>query len=455
MTWEQFRHLHKDPQSIALWRLVFGSFLRWLKPGRRRLLLGLGALFVAFRQPISIVQWNGKHFDVIGDFATTLLIASLMFIYAACCYLAARNFESLPNFARHRPVLVLHAVFWAMLIVLWTTEPARPALLATLAGCAIAMPFLIWRLSFLLQTAQRGKMAGTTAVDHVLYIWPVWGGSSTPYGKGFDYLKSCEASDEESLARSQLAGLKLFVLAFACSIGVKLINGAVFGGHNIFQRALGDFALGLPTVDVLLLSPPGAHAAWVGWAALYGDLFLQVLKLGVYGHVVIGYLRMCGFNVFRNTYKPLLAETITEFWNRYYYYFKELLLSFFFFPIFVRYFKRSPRIRLFAAVFASAFLGNLYYHLIQDESLARGDWEAMREMLIPRASYCFLLAAGIYVSMQRERLRPRTLTARPWPRRALAIFGVWTFFAFIHLFHLGVPTLSSRLGFVKGLFGIV
>jgi len=25
--------------------------------------------------------------------------------------------------------------------------------------------------------------------------------------------------------------------------------------------------------------------------------------------------------MFRNTYKPLLAESIVEFWNRYYYYF--------------------------------------------------------------------------------------------------------------------------------------
>ena len=45
--------------------------------------------------------------------------------------------------------------------------------------------------------------------------------------------------------------------------------------------------------------------------------------------MIVGYLRLCGFNVFRNTYKPLLAETMVEFWNRYYYYFKELLVNFF------------------------------------------------------------------------------------------------------------------------------
>ena len=120
---------------------------------------------------------------------------------------------------------------------------------------------------------------------------------------------------------------------------------------------------------------PGTHAVWIGWAAIYCDLFRRVLSLCVSGHVIVGYLRLCGFNVFRNTYKPLLAETIVEFWNRYYYYFKELLVNFFFFPTFTRYFKRNPRLRMFAAVFAAAFVGNMYYHVIEDESLVRGDWQ--------------------------------------------------------------------------------
>ena len=453
MNWEQFRHLHKDPRTIALWRWLFGPILRWLKPGRRRLLLGLGALVVAFRRPIGAVQWNAGHFDVNGELPTTLLIATLMFAYAACCYLAAINFSSLPDFVRRRPLIFLHAVFWVLLAASWTIGPTQPWLIPVLTGCAIAMPFLMWRLSYLLQTAQRGRMAGTSALDHMLYVWPAWGGTNTPYGKGSDYLRSCEASDEESLARSQLAGIKLFVLAFMCSIGVRLINGLVFGADNIVRRTLGDVSLGLPTVDALLQARPGAHALWIGWAAIYCDLFLRVLKLGVSGHVIVGYLRLCGFNVFRNTYKPLLAETIVEFWNRFYYYFKELLVNFFFFPTFVRYFKRNPRLRLLAAVFASAFLGNLYYHVVQDKSLARGDWQALAEMVVPRAHYCFLLAFGIYVSMQREQHRPRPLATRSWPRRALAIFGVWTFFAFISLFHDGDQTIQDRLEFVLGLFG--
>src|SRR6185369_2906206 len=101
------------------------------------------------------------------------------------------------------------------------------------------------------------------------------------------------------------------------------------------------------------------------------------LAIAAKGHLYIGVLRLFGFYVFRNTYKPLLAETVVEFWNRYYYYFKELLASFFFFPTFTRYFKTHPRLRLLAAVFAAAFFGNMYYHVIYSGLLFRGDWPGL------------------------------------------------------------------------------
>ena len=90
----------------------------------------------------------------------------------------------------------------------------------------------------------------------------------------------------------------------------------------------------------------------------------DVLKLAARGHEIVGVLRLFGFNVFRNTYKPLLAPSLVEFWNRYYYYFKELLVDFFFFPTYVRRFRTSPRLRMLAATLAAAGFGNLYYHLL-------------------------------------------------------------------------------------------
>jgi hypothetical protein len=303
--------------------------------------------------------------------------------------------------------------------------------------------------------AQRGRLAGTRFVDHLFYIYPAWGtGSDTPYGKGWDYLSTNEAKDEEALARSQLAGIKLMLLGALWSVCGDLLRGVVLGKENAYRHALGGLSPGLPTVGALF-ARPGDYSLWQCWAALYVDLFDRVLGLAARGHILIGWVRIFGFNVFRNTYKPLLAETIVEFWNRYYYYFKELLVNFFFFPTFTRYFKQQPRLRIFAAVFMAAFVGNVYYHWLGLEStLASGSLREMWALLQSRLFYCALLALGIYVSMRREQRKVGHRTARSWPRRAAAIFGVWTFFSIIHIWaQKGRTPFADRLKFFLGLIG--
>ena len=77
----------------------------------------------------------------------------------------------------------------------------------------LALPFLLWRIGYMLMSGQRGRIAGTRFSDHLLYLYPVYGGTNTPYGKGIDHLARHEAQTDEALARSQLAGLKLLALA--------------------------------------------------------------------------------------------------------------------------------------------------------------------------------------------------------------------------------------------------
>lgn len=55
MTWDALRHLHKEPRVIAVWLKVFGPVLRWLIPSRRRLLLALGALYIAWKYSLRTV----------------------------------------------------------------------------------------------------------------------------------------------------------------------------------------------------------------------------------------------------------------------------------------------------------------------------------------------------------------------------------------------------------------
>ncbi len=420
---------------------MFGPALRWLTPTRRRVFLSVGALVVAVRIPVRNLARADATLGLTSDLPGAILLVLTLLAFVVLCYFAAQRFASLPALVRKHPQICLHAIFWSLLALLWCTRPAAGPLRTLLAGCVLALPFLLWRVGYMMFTAQRGKMRNTRLHDHLFYIYPVWGGSDTPYGKGHDYLSANEARDETALAKSQLAGLKCFLLAGLWA-SAKALLAAWF-----FTEA------GVPRLGAMFANP-ALYPVWLCWLALYLELVWAVLSVAVTGHVIIGWLRFFGFHVFRNTYKPLLAESIVEFWNRYYYYFKELLVNFFFYPTFTRHFKGTPRFRIFAAVFMAAFAGNIYYHWLRlDAPLATGDFPAMWAALQSRVFYCLLLAFGIYVSMQRQQRRARA--TRALPRRALAIFGVWTFFSIIHIWaEKDSATFLARLHFFLGLAGL-
>ena len=443
MTWNRLRHLHKEPPIIEAWLGLFGPILRWLTPSRRRLLLCLAALYIAVKYSLRTLARLGNSLGSAPNLAYAFPLVIVLFAFVFLGWFAAKNFASLPLFVRRRPQICLHAIFWVLLVVAWITKPSGGPSQILLFGSIFALPFLLWRVGYMMFTAQHGKIAGTRFADHLFYLFPYWGGSDTPYGKGFDYLAANEARDETALAKSQLAGLKCFVLAGLWAITKALLVATVFVDGRV------------PRMEVAFANPE-LYPIWLRWIALYLELVWSVLSIAVTGHLIIGWLRLFGFHVFRNTYKPLLSESIIEFWNRYYYYFKELLVNFFFYPIFTRHFKGSPRLRIIAAVFAAAFVGNMYYHWLRlDNELVTGDFRGMWAILESRVFYCFLLAVGISVSMLREQKRVKAKLTRSIARRAVAIFGVWTFFGVIHIWALKAPApFILRTKFFLGLLGL-
>lgn len=455
MTWDQLRHFHKQPKVIAAWARALGPLLRWLTPPRRRILLSLAALYVAVRFAVRTMDRAGGSVGTTPELLGSVALLAVLLGFVLACVAAAKNFAALPAFVRRHPQISLHAILWMLLAYLWTADPAAGPLRTLLYGCVFALPFLLWRVGYMMFAAQRGRLAGTGLKDHLFYIFPIWGGSDTPYGKGYDYLAANEARDETALAKSQLAGIKLFILAGACGFTKDVLKGTAYGENNYIHRALGGVSFGVPRLGDML-ADPAAYPPWLCWIGLYFGLIWAVLSLAASGHLIIGWLRFSGFYVFRNTYKPLLADSVVEFWNRYYYYFKELLVNFFFFPTFTRTFKAYPRLRMFAAVFAAAFVGNMYYHWMRfNAPLAAGDFPAMWAVLQSRLFYCVLLALGIYVSMQRQQLRAQEKAARRLPRRILAIFGVWTFFSVIHIWAEEDPAdFATRSGFFLRLIGL-
>jgi hypothetical protein len=448
---------HENPTAIAWWQARFGAALRWETPARRRALLGIGACVAGVVIPAGILAEN-RVLAWQTDAAAILAIVALLFGFLWLVHRAAAGFSSLPSRARRHPQWALHLLYWGLLAALWGTASASGPWRTVLFGVAVVLPFLLWRCGYLLLAGQHGRVAGSPFREHLLYLWPAWGGNNTPYGKGLDYLTRCEAKSEEELARSQLSGIRLALLAALWGVTLYAFEAFLYGPGNALTARLGGYTLGIPALNDLV-KEGGAAPQGAAWASLYCELFKQVLRHAAGSHGIIAVLRLFGFNVFRSTYKPLLAESIVEFWNRFYYYFKELLVTFFFLPTFAgfgRKLRRWPQLRLFVAVFAAACLGNLYYHLLRMAvPLAQGEVVESLLELRPRVVYCVLLAIGIFVSMLREQRRQGGAPLPGGPRRLLRIFGVWTFFAVIWIWGVrGGASLPSRTEFFLGLFGL-
>jgi hypothetical protein len=418
------------------------GLVTWM-PERRRLILSLaGAAFglnamrrllgpkLFLRTP---ERWPLEPSDWLPAIAATAAVLAFLYL----CYLAAARYARLPALVKRFPQVALHAVLWAGLALLWLWPGQK-----VLAAVVTTLVLMAWRIGFMLLSGRRGKAAQTRFRDHLFYLWPVFAIGPVAFGKGYDYLASHECKDRVGFARSQLSGLKLLVLANAWAVVLRLIDrGYGYAGVPELSRLVdGTASASLP----------------IAWGVLYVDLVQLALQIAVPGHVFVGCLRLFGFGVFRNTYKPFLSQSIVEFWGRYDYYFKELLVEFFFYPSYLRHFKAWPQLRLFAAVFAAAFLGNMYMHVLSyrqlDEVGLIATWTAIR----PRMAYCLLLAIGIYVSMRRQQ-RSRAAGERGPSAlvRVRRIAGVVTFFALIHIWNVRPYQISfaRRNEFLLSLFG--
>lgn len=455
-----FRQFHENPALVAFVQTGTGrwavwvsacALLSWLQvsylvmaalglvmvlPQQRRLLLALAAVGVLAERFLEEpgMQWpmlvGGVAAGVIGLFMAYLLVL---------------RFAKWPAVTRQFPVITVHLAIWLGLAL--STVPWL--------GALALLPFLAWRLSYMVKLASQGKAADSRFRDHLFYLLPVWGGTQTPYGKGLDFLSRHEALTTEAFGRAQLAGIKLLVLALLWFFLLDLMEVLVFGGRVDYLSAWpAPWSMSLSHMSEVLRT--GHHPAWYqGWATVYLELIRATLALAAVGHVIVGCLRLLGFNVFRNTYKPLLSESILEFWNRYYYYFKELLVDFFFYPTYLGLRSLGPKTRMFAAVFAAAFLGNMYHHVLaKPQTVLHLDPAEFLAAWGPRLVYCALLALGIWISMLRQqklRLEGKSVTAATRLRR---IAGVWTFYGLIHIWNAGPENVrvDDCLAFFLSLF---
>jgi hypothetical protein len=338
-----------------------------------------------------------------------------------------------------RPVLCLGILFCVALGIAGTS--AVPA--GVRIGCwALAAPLsgFFWILAYALRDCQR-KPVGAHGIGSMLAT--LWTGTSspTPMLKGPSHALRVEAVDATAFAVAQLKGVKLLTWTMLLVLIFVSIQFVVSKAS-------------IPTLeDAIDRNLTGSIPVWLCWASLTGSFLLLVIKITIYGHTIVGGLRLLGFKVLRNTYAPFRSRTIAEFWNRFYFYFKELLVDHFYYPVYLRYFKRSLRLRTVFATFAAACFGNAFYHFGRDVNYVAqlGLWRALMGFQV-YLFYAFLLATGISISQLRGKRRQAS-----WFRtEVLSRVTIVLFYCLVNIFNDERRTVSlgAHFAFLFRLFGL-
>ena len=345
-----------------------------------------------------------------------------------------------PAWLCRHPFLGLLAVL-ATLVVAAQYAPVAIQARIWLWSLASALGGYIWILA-LIAGEQRNAVSRTPFLEQFIAVHPVWGSTGTPYAMAPKKMRRFAAASAEALLDSQIRGFRLLIWAEILMAMLMLYSRLVHG------------ALGIPTVREAIAAYLGPGLPWTTrWLSLICDFFEAILRIAVFGHAIVAGARLVGYNLPRNTYRPLSSRTLVEFWGRYYYYFKELMLNLFYFPAFLTCFRAHPRLRAAFATFMAAGVGNLLFHAVRelDRVPALGLPQAVLG-LQTYAFYCLILATGIVVSQLRS---APLVTEGGWLKtRAAPFLGVMLFFCLLQVFDDTRRTMSllDHLRFFVSLF---
>ena len=391
----------------------------------RRVLIPLATLLLLYQNgfwvDVSLVERVAEQEGVGNQISQALLSAgmlALIFLLYSCLLTFWHRIVVIPLF--RRPTLCLIVFFLGLVLV--AQSPIAVGVLRVLLW-SFLMTFLpyFWFLAYALAGA--GNREQPAFWQHLGVFHPFWGSTLTPFGKGLSYLQKFEAKTPEDLAVTQLKGFKLAAWTF-------LLTGCL----SCFSTLIHQY-LDVPGFDDTFLHYVAGtlYPRYICWASLLAYFVEDVLSMSVFGGVIIATARMAGFRLLRNTWRPLEATTLAEFWNRYYFYYKELLVDHFFYPAFLRYFRKHRRLRMFFATFSAACVGNLIFHFIRDIHFV-ADIGLSKAMAGEQshAFYTFVLAIGVALSQ----MRPGTSkVSKGWLRaRVLPCLWVVTFFCVLHIF---------------------
>lgn len=415
-----------------------------LAPHRRiELMVGASVLYILLR-PFRIDGWTAVvnlQSQVIEASPYILQIpAVILFLLFSALFLRAMSWGPTKRLAK-RPLVSLFAI-WTVFLVTALLIPKGSAIGAFIWTYVGVMISAIWFLAYA-AVDEKAKIK-TPLLAKAGMMRPFWSGSSTPLGKGFGYLNKFDAKNADELAVTRLKAVKLAVWGTLLA-GLWFIME--YAANNIFS---------IPTlITSILANADGTASVGMSWTSLIYNYFLDLVIIAVWGHMIVATIRMLGYRIPRNSRNPLASRSLAEFWNRYHFYHKELLVDFFFYPAFVRYFKKSPKLRIAFATFCAAGAGNFLFHAARDTHVF-ADNSLMDGLLMFQSTWVYFLALA--VGLVFSQVNPYKIKPEHgfFCYEILTRLNVCTFFCFVKIFgDITVEgTLAERMQFILSLFYI-
>jgi hypothetical protein len=392
----------------------------------------LAGIFFLPRYTWPLMAVSGLYFmlsTVKGDFSWVQRITGIALAIAVGSLLLLVVDRWPKGWVARSPRLSLLCIFGATVVA---AEVAPAAISNLLWALVASLSVCLWILALAL--TDRAVLDRTTSTKKYPTFWPNAAmffsffpaalASTTPFFKRPSAMRRMEASSPEERAVVQLKGLKILAWSFLLSL-VWATADTVSG------------AIGIPKLQDAIAASSAHHApAWyLCWASLLAGFLDVVLRTAIVGNTIVAGARLAGFRLLRNSYKPLQARTIADFWNRFYFYFKELIADFFFFPVYTRCFKKHPRVRILFATWFAVGLGVPLFHFVRDINVVReiGLWRAVMGYHVFLV-YATMLGIGIGISQVRKMTVPRVRPGSFLTTRVVPLAGVILFFCITEVF---------------------
>ncbi len=265
---------------------------------------------------------------------------------------------------------------------------------------------------------------------------------------GYSYLNnSFFARDKNRIVLSGVWLITLSIFFFAIRpVFLKLFR---LGMEALGMEPIRSYGKLLSHMEQGLI--PDVLSVWM--LLLYTFMSFYLLWTAV-AHLKVGLWRLFGYDIEPYFQKPFLSTNLVEFWKRYSYYYREFLVRVFYYPVFLRFFKKNLKLRIFVATFAAAGFGNMLYHVMYD-CLYYGI--TLKVVGAQLRTFPYYVLLGIAIATTQVWLLRRRGKRRPWTwgwkigQDILAVIGTIGLFILIRPFH-HVPLDHSIMDSVRLVF---